>query len=60
MSEIPKCKTCGKELSLDLNGDYFCMQSVIMEEKHDDNFPSPFITITRKEYEMLKKYNSEV
>jgi len=50
--KIPKCKTCGNELSLDLNGDYFCLKSVMLEEKHDDNFPSPFIIIKKTD---LKK-----
>ena len=37
--EFPKCRTCGYELATDLNGDYFCLHSVIMEENHDDHFP---------------------
>jgi len=52
--ETPKCRTCGYALTLDLNGDYFCLHSVIICEKHDDNYPSPFVTITVKEYEELK------
>ena len=46
--EHPKCRTCGSELTMDLNNDYFCMKSIIREEKHDDHFPNPF-TLVRKE-----------
>jgi len=49
----PKCKTCGQELSLDLNGDYFCLRSVVSCENHDDTYPSPFITIEKKDLKKL-------
>jgi len=57
MSEnIPKCKTCGSVLFLDLNGDYFCMKSVIIEEKHDDCYPSPFIQVKRDDLQELYNF----
>ena len=62
--EHPKCRTCGSELTMDLNNDYFCMKSVIHEEKHDDHFPNPF-TLVRKDLlkrirELLTLLNSEL
>ncbi len=51
--EHPKCRTCGSELTMDLNNDYFCMKSVIREEKHDDHFPNPFTLVLKEDLKWL-------
>jgi len=57
---IPKCKTCGSELSMDLNNDYFCMKSVINEEKHDDHFPNPFTLVRKEDLKKIQKINNNI
>lgn len=59
--KIPKCRTCGEPLTQDLNGDWFCMHSVIVDEHHDDCYPNPYITILKTDLinaiDKLKKHD---
>ena len=47
------CKTCGSELTRDLNDDLFCMRGVIIEEKHDDYIPRDWVKVLKADLEFI-------